>query len=84
MSGTLDELKKLSDFTLISSVSATVGGQPAHKFDYQTDANPKIRQQMYVLVYKSKTFFLLFSANDSGFASQGSDFSSILASFKLR
>jgi hypothetical protein len=84
VSGTLDELKKLSDFTLVASASATVGGQPAHVFDYQTGSNPKIRQQMYVLIYKGQTFFLLFSANDASFASQGSAFSGILASFKLR
>lgn len=84
----LDDIKKNAPyFTLLSSVSTKVDGHSGQKFTYSfTDAegNNKLRQQLSVIPYKSKTFFLLASSTDADFAKQVSEFDKILASFHFK
>lgn len=87
-SSTLSVFKKNApNFALLSSVDTKIGGNSGRQFTYtftSTDGKSKIRQQLSVIPYKGKTFFLLFSSVDSDFAQQTSDFSKVLASFKFK
>ncbi len=84
----LNDIKKNApNFTLISSVSTTVSGQSGQKFVYSfTDStgNNKTTQQMSVIPYKQRTFFLLFSSGGADYDKQTGDFTTILNSFKFK
>ena len=78
----LNELKKLSDFKLLSFSETKVDGKYGQKFIYQYGANDsKVKQELFVVPNKGKTFFLLFSSADSNFNKHASDFDNILSSF---
>lgn len=85
--GTLNELKKFTNFQLVSDVDTKVDGQAGQKFTYSfsgSSGNSKTTQQMSVVPYKGKTFFLLFSSAATDYDKQAGDFSAILASFKFK
>jgi hypothetical protein len=81
---TLNELRKLSQFELLNSGPTQVDGKAGQKFTYQFEAADKIKQEMSVIVYKQKTFFLLFSSADTDFDKQAADFAGILSGFKFK
>ena len=83
-SSTLSELKKLSKFQLVSDVVTKVNGKSGQKFTYKFSDTSTVRQEMSVIVYKNKTYFLLFSATDSDFDKQAIDFNAILSGFKFK
>ena len=79
--------KYLPNFGLISSESTKVNGQPGQKFIYSyTDSkgSNKITSNMSVVVYKQRSFFLLFSSGADDYDKQVGDFDKILASFKFK
>jgi hypothetical protein len=84
----LDDIKKNApNFALLSSVSTKVDGQTGQKFTYNfsdSSGNNKTTQQMSVLPYKQKTFFLLFSSAAADYNKQTGDFTSILNTFKFK
>ena len=83
---TLNELKKFTNFQLMSTVDTKVDGQAGQKFTYNfsdSSGKNKTTQQMSVVPYKQKTFFLLFSSAAGDYDKQTDDFASILASFKF-
>ena len=84
---TLNELKKFTNFQLVSAVDTKVNSQAGQKFTYNfSDAggNNKTTQQMSVVPYKQKTFFLLFTSTAADYDKQAGDFASILSSFKFK
>lgn len=84
---TLNELKKFTNFQLVSNVDTRVDGQAGQKFTYNfsdSSGKNKTTQQMSVVPYKQKTFFLLFSSAAADYDKQAGDFASILASFKFK
>lgn len=87
-SSTLSIIKKNApNFALLASTDTKVDGHTGRRFTYSfTDASGKnkVRQQLNVITYKGRTFFLLFSAVDGDFDKQTGDFASILASFKFK
>ncbi len=83
-SSTLAELQKLTSFSLVSNTATKVDGKSGQKFTYTFNNNDKTRQEMSVLIYKQKTFFLLFTATDADFSKASVDFAKILADFKFK
>lgn len=84
---TLSELKKFTNFQLTSTVDTKVDGQAGQKFTYNfsdSSGKNKTTQQMSVVSYKQKTFFLLFSSAAADYDKQAGDFNNILASFKFK
>mgnify|MGYP001570262267 CR=1 FL=1 len=84
---TLNELKKFTNFQLVSDVDTKVDGQAGRKFTYNfsdSSGNNKTTQQMSVVPYKQKTFFLLFSSTAADYDKQTGDFSAILSGFKFK
>lgn len=84
---TLNELKKFSNFQLISVNDTKVDGKSGADFLYtfsDKGGGNKVRQHMYVIINKGKTFFLLFASADSSFGEAGADFGKILTSFKFK
>lgn len=84
---TLGELKKFTNFQLVSDVDTKVEGQTGQKFTYNFSdltGNNKTTQQMSVIPYKQKTFFLLFSSAAADYDKQTSDFAGILSSFHFK
>ena len=84
----LNDIKKNAhNFALVSSVETTVDGQRGQKFTYSfTDltGQNKLIQQMSVIPYKGKTFFLLFSSAAPDFDKQKAGFTDILSSFQFK
>jgi len=78
---TISELNKLSNFELLLYEETTVDGKTGQKFTYCFGDNTKTKQELIVIVYKQKTFFLLFSSDETDFNNQTTDFSKILSSF---
>ena len=71
----------------MSTVDTKVDGQAGQKFTYNfsdSSGKNKTTQQMSVIPYKQKTFFLLFSSAAGDYDKQTDDFASILASFKFK
>lgn len=81
---TINELKNLSNFELINSVDKQVDGKSGQKFTYRYGNADKLKQELYVVVYKQKTFFLLFTSANADFDKQTGDFDKILADFKFK
>lgn len=84
---TLNELKKFTNFQLVSDVDTKVDGQAGQKFTYSfsdSSNNSKTTQQMNVVPYKGKTFFLLFSSAATDYDKQASGFAGILSSFHFK
>ncbi len=84
---TLGELKKFTNFQLVSDVDTKLDGQPGQKFTYSfsgSSGDNKTIQQMSVVPYKGKTFFLLFSSAAADYDKQTGDFSAILGTFKFK
>jgi hypothetical protein len=84
---TLNELKKFTNFQLVSNVDTKVDGQAGQKFTYNfsgSSGKNKTTQQMSVVPYKQKTFFLLFSSATADYDKQAGDFSAILSTFKFK
>jgi len=82
---TLNELKKFTNFQLLSDADTKVDGQADQKFTYTfTSGSNKITQQMNVIPYKQKTFFLLFHSTTADFDKQTSDFAGILSNFHFK
>ena len=84
---TLAELKKFSNFKLVSSVETKVDGESGQKFNYnfsdQAGQND-VTQEMNVVVHKQKTYFLLFSSAAGDFGKEKPEFTQILSSFKFK
>src|SRR3989338_2741647 len=84
----LDDIKKNApNFALLSSLSTKVDGRSGYKFTYSftdKDGQNKLRQQMNVIPYKGKTFFLLFSSAAADYDKQTTEFNKILVSFKFK
>lgn len=78
---TMNELRNLSNFELLLYEETTVNNKAGQKFTYRFGGSTKIKQELTVIVYKQKTFFLLFSSNEADFNNQATDFSTILSSF---
>lgn len=85
---TLNDIKaNAPNFVLISSTSLKVNNQAGQSFIYTfTDkaGQNKLRQQLVAIPYKGKTYFLLFSSNDTDFGARQADFDKILTSFKFK
>ncbi len=84
---TLSELKKFTNFQLVADVDAKVDGQAGQKFTYNfsdSSGKNKTTQQMSVVPYKQKTFFLLFSSAATDYSKQTNDFANILSSFHFK
>lgn len=83
---TLSGLKKLTNFSLLASGDAKLDGQTAQKFTYTFEGQDKSsqKQELYVLVYKQKTFSLLFSSTEADYDKQAVDFAVIFSSFKFK
>lgn len=82
---TLAGLKKFSDFTLISNTSVKVSGQSGQQFVYSfSGTSGKSNQRLIEVVYKQKTFMLLFQSPSSDYDKQATDFAKILDSFKFK
>ena len=85
--GTLNELKKFTNFQLTSNVNTKVDNQSGQKFIYSFsdgEGKNKTTQQMSVIPYKGKTFFLLFSSAAADYDKQAAEFNKILVSFKFK
>ena len=83
---TLNELKKFSNFALIANVDTNINGKTGQKFTYtfsDKNGNNKVKQEINVVVYNQKTFFLLFSSSESDFAKQSADFPQILSNSEV-
>ncbi len=79
--------KNAPNFALLSSSDTQVASQAGRQFIYSftdTDGKNKVRQQLNVIPYKGRTFFLLFSTIDSDFDKQTGDFSAILSNFHFK
>lgn len=78
--------KLLQNFQLISSVTTKVNGQSGQKFTYSyaQSTDTKLTQQMNVVVYKQKTYIILFSSLTPDYNQQTADFAKILDSFKFK
>lgn len=83
---TLAQLKQLSSFELLASGDTNVDGKAGQIFTYTFSGTDKIKvkQQLGVVVYKQKTFFLLFSSADSDFGRLQPEFNQILTGFKFK
>ncbi len=84
---TLNGLSEFTNFQLVSDVDTKVDGQAGQKFTYNfsnTSGNNKTAQQMSVVPYKQKTFYLLFSSAAADYDKQTGDFTNILASFHFK
>ncbi len=84
---TIAELKNFSNFVLVANVETKIDGKTGQKFTYtfsDKDGNNKVKQEMSVIVYKQKTFFLLFSSSAADFDKQSAEFTKILSSFKFK
>jgi len=81
---TLDDIKKnASNFELISSGATNIDNHAGQKFTYKYGSGNKTKQELSVIVYKQKTFFLLFTAAEADFDKQQADFDKILSDFKF-
>lgn len=82
---TLAGLKKFDDFTLISNTNIKVNGQSGQQFIYSfSGTSGKSNQRLIEIVYKQKTYMLLFQSLASDFDKQAGDFAKILDSFKFK
>lgn len=82
---TLAGLKKFSDFALISNTSVKVNGQSGQQFVYSfSGTSGKSNQRLIEIVYKQKTYLLLFQSPSSDYDKQATDFAKILDSFKFK
>ncbi len=85
--GTLSELRKFTNFQLVSDVNTKVDNQSGQIFVYSfsdSEGKNKTTQQMSVIPYKGKTFFLLFSSAAANYDKQTAEFNKILVSFKFK
>lgn len=80
----LDAPKKLANFQLLSSKDTKVDGQSGQQFIYTFGDKDKTKQEMNVIIYKQKTYFLLFSSTEAEFDKSSPDFAKILASFTFK
>ncbi len=83
----LTGLRKLSNFTLVSSADTKIDRQPGQKFTYTFSSNDgqiKLTQQLSLIPYKQKSYFLLFSSNSSDFDKSKPDFDKIETSFHFK
>lgn len=80
---TLNVIKKLPGFVLISSGSTKLDGQAGQKFVYQTSDQSKTRAELTAVIHNKKTFFLLFSVADQNFDDYRADFTAIEKSFQF-
>lgn len=78
------ELKKLTNFELVSSTATKVDGKSGQRFIYKFGEKDMTKQELNAVVHNKKTFFLLFSSADKDFDSQGADFTSISSAFKFK
>ncbi len=80
----LAAIKQFSNFSLLASSQTQVAGQTAFEFNYNFGNSPKTRQQLTVFIYNHQAYSLLFTCQDSNFASQQAIFSKILSSFAFK
>lgn len=83
----LDGPKKLPNFVLISTADTKIDGQPGQMFVYSftgSTGQDRSTQQMNIIIYKQRSFFLAFQSTSANYDKQTSDFASILASFKFK
>lgn len=84
---TLNELKKFTNFQLTTDTNIKVDNQSGQRFVYNytdSEGQNKSTQQMDVVVYKQKTFFLLFSSSADDYSKQTKDFDQILKGFQFK
>jgi len=80
----LNDIKKNApNFALVSSADTKVDGKSGQKFIYVFGSQDRIKQEMTVIIYKQKTFFLLFTAAEADFDKSSAEFAQILADFKF-
>jgi hypothetical protein len=81
---TLAELHKLTKFELVSVTSTTVNGKNGVEFIYKFGGDKdRIQQDLRVVTYKGKTYFLLSNQPDPDLI-HNNDLSAIVSSFKFK
>lgn len=81
---TLKAIQKLENFELISSESTKVDNISGQKFIFRFGGQEKSKKEMNVVVYKNKTYFLLYAAPEADYDKYLADYSSILSGFKFK
>lgn len=81
---TLIELKKLTNFELVSSAATKVDGKSGQRFVYKFGDKDMTKQELNAIAHNQKTFFLLFSSADKDFDGKSADFTNILSTFTFK
>ncbi|OGL35981.1 hypothetical protein A3F65_02675 [Candidatus Saccharibacteria bacterium RIFCSPHIGHO2_12_FULL_47_16b] len=69
---------------LISSGDTTISDQPAIKLTYKITGSQPSKNEVNVVVYNKKIYYLLVTAAEKDFDSQRADFDRILTGFKFK
>lgn len=81
---TLEVLKKLSKFELVSNTDTKVAGKTGQKFAYTYEDKTKMEQELTVVVYNKKTYFILAYADATKFNAQSAEFAKIVGSITFK
>lgn len=69
---------------LISSGDTTISGQPAIKLIYKITGSQPSKNEVSVVIYNKKIYYLLVTAAEKDFDGQRADFDKILTGFKFK
>lgn len=78
---TLNTIKNLPGFKLISSAPVTVAGQAAQQFIYVSGSPDSVKNQLTAFIYGEKIYLLLFTSAGDKFETYQQDFKTIIDGF---